>query len=142
MKITRETDYSIRCMLFLSGDPTKVSMVDEISQAMDIPKSFLAKILQKLKRAQLVDSFLGVRGGFKLAKDPTKINLLDIINAMQGGVGVNICAVDEGACDRSDECVIHPIWNEIQANIQHTLKGYDLASLVKLEKAKSMNIQT
>lgn len=47
MEITRETDYAIRCVLYLSGKEETIIMVDEVSRAMCIPKSFLAKILQK-----------------------------------------------------------------------------------------------
>ena len=48
MQITRETDYAIRCVLYLSGKRGSVTMVDEISRKTAVPKSFLAKILQKL----------------------------------------------------------------------------------------------
>ena len=137
MRISRETDYAIRCMLHLCADAGKVSMVDEIAQARDVPKSFLAKILQKLKRAKLVESFRGVKGGFRLARDPSGISLLDVIEAIQGDVGVNVCAVDELACDRSAECVVHPIWKKMSSKIKVLLKEHDLLSLAEAEKGKS-----
>ncbi len=112
-------------------------MVDEIAQARDVPKSFLAKILQKLKRAKLVESFRGVKGGFRLARDPSGISLLDVIEAIQGDVGVNVCAVDELACDRSAECVVHPIWKKMSSKIKVLLKEHDLLSLAEAEKGKS-----
>ena len=137
MRISRETDYAIRCMLHLCGNAREVAMVDEIAQARDVPKSFLAKILQKLKRAKLVESFRGVKGGFRLARDPSGISLLDVIEAIQGDVGVNVCAVDELACDRSAECVVHPIWKKMSSKIKVLLKEHDLLSLAEAEKGKS-----
>ena len=137
MRISRETDYAIRCMLHLCANGRKVAMVDEIAQARDVPKSFLAKILQKLKRARLVESFRGVKGGFRLAKDPSGISLLDVIEAIQGGVGVNICAVDDLACDRSAECVVHPIWKKMSSEIEVLLKVQDLRTLSEAENSKA-----
>ncbi len=138
MRISRETDYAIRCMLHLCGNSKKVAMVDEIAKARDVPKSFLAKILQKLKRAKLVESFRGVKGGFKLAKDPARISLLDVIEAIQGGVGVNICTVDDQACDRSAECVVHPVWKKMRSAIEASLREHDLRTLAEAEKGKSV----
>ncbi len=137
MKISRETDYAIRFMLHLCGNARKVAMVDEIAKERDVPKSFLAKILQKLKRAKLVESFRGVKGGFRLARDPSGISLLDVIEAIQGGVGVNICAVDDLACERSAECVVHPIWKKMTSTIEASLKEHDLHTLAQAEKGKS-----
>lgn len=137
MRISRETDYAIRCMLHLCGNARKVAMVDEIAKERDVPKSFLAKILQKLKRAKLVESFRGVKGGFRLARDPSGISLLDVIEAIQGGVGVNICTVDDQACDRSAECVVHPIWKKMRSAIEVSLREHDLRTLAEAEKGKS-----
>ncbi len=107
MQITRETDYAIRCVYYLAGKKGEVTMVDEIARKMDTPKSFLAKILQKLARAGIVESFRGVKGGFRLAMSPRQISLLDVIEAIQGPVVMNICAMGKEMCRLSDTCFIH-----------------------------------
>ncbi|MBI5676745.1 MAG: Rrf2 family transcriptional regulator [Nitrospirae bacterium] len=131
MRITRETDYAIRCILYLSELPDKVAMAGEIAEAMKIPKSFLAKILQKLTRAKIVHSFRGVKGGVRLAKKPEDISLLDVINTIEGDVGMNICAVNEKACDQSKECSVHHIWIEIREAVENILKRYNFENLRK-----------
>jgi len=68
MQIKRETDYAIRCVYYLAGTEQDVVMMDEIAAEMEIPKSFAAKILQKLVRAGIVSSFQGIKGGFRLAR--------------------------------------------------------------------------
>ena len=68
MQITRETDYAIRCVLYLSEFPDNVIMVDEIARAKAIPKSFLSKILQKLAKLNIVKSYRGVNGGLDCKK--------------------------------------------------------------------------
>ncbi|MCI0468438.1 MAG: Rrf2 family transcriptional regulator, partial [Nitrospirae bacterium] len=78
MQITRETDYAIRSVLHLAEKPEGIAMIDEISKSRDIPKTFLAKILQKLTRAKIVKSHRGVKGGFQIARPPDKINLYDV----------------------------------------------------------------
>lgn len=129
MEITRETDYAIRCILYLSGDPGEINMIDVIAREMQIPKSFLAKILQKLARASLVKSFRGVKGGFQLARLPGKISLLDVIEAIEGEFSMNICALDQTRCDRSKTCSVHPVWVRISKDFRKILKKYNFASL-------------
>ena len=93
--ITRKTDYAIRCVLHLAEAGKDVLMVNEIAKEQDIPKSFLAKILQKLAKAGIVESLRGVKGGFRLAKKPEDISLLDVVELMEGPVAMNVCAADK-----------------------------------------------
>lgn len=129
MQITRETDYAIRCMYYLSGKKGGVTMVDEIAKEMDVPNSFLAKILQKLSKASLVKSRRGVKGGFELTRPPQEISILQVIEAIQGSVAMNICAVDETLCDRSSTCAIHPVWIELRKEVEKFLGGKNFSGL-------------
>jgi Rrf2 family protein len=95
MLVTRETDYAVRCVLYLARDRDKVTSVAEVAAAMHIPKSFLAKIVQRLVRSGILESIRGVKGGFRLAKKTREINLLAILEAIQGSAGINLCAIDE-----------------------------------------------
>jgi Rrf2 family protein len=129
MQITRETDYAIRCVDYLSDKWGSVTMVDEISKGKSVPKSFLAKILQKLTKASIVTSYRGVKGGFELARPPKNITLLDVIEAIQGPVAMNVCALDEAMCDFSSSCAIHPVWIEIRREVEKILKKNNFAKL-------------
>jgi Rrf2 family protein len=129
MQITRETDYAIRCVYYLSGKAGSVTMVDEISREMGIPKSFLAKILQKLSKADIVKSYRGVKGGFEIAKDPGEITLLNVIEAVQGPVAMNICALDDALCGYSSTCSIHPVWVEVRRAVEKLLGEKNFAAL-------------
>lgn len=129
MQITRETDYAVRCVFYLAGKTDGVTMIDEISREMCVPKSFLAKILQKLSRQDIVKSFRGVKGGFQLARKPGGITLLDVIEAVQGPVAMNICALDKKLCGLSGTCAIHPVWIEIRRKVEGILKSKNFAKL-------------
>lgn len=123
MQITRETDYAIRCVYYLKNKPDEMTMVDEIAREMSIPKSFLAKILQKLSRAKIVRSWRGVKGGFQLAKKPEDISIYDVIKAIEGLIAMNVCAVDKKKCSLSSKCTIHPIWVELREEVEDKLKS-------------------
>jgi Rrf2 family protein len=133
MQITREADYAIRCVLYLSQYYGEVKVVDEIARAKSIPRVFLSKILQKLSRAGIVRSHRGVKGGFELAKRPGDISLLDVIEAIDGPVAMNRCAIDRRLCSLSDECVVHPVWVELRKEIERRLRKIDFGRLVALQ---------
>jgi Rrf2 family protein len=129
VQITRETDYAIRCLLYLSRKQDEITMGDEIAGEMDIPKSFLAKILQKLARAKIVKSYRGVKGGFQLAKRPDKINLLNVIEAIEGPIAMNICAVDKKMCSLSNKCSVHPVWVRLKRDMERQLEQINFQRL-------------
>jgi Rrf2 family protein len=130
MFITREADYAVRCILFLSQETDRVVSANEISESMRVSKTFLAKILQRLSKSKIVRSTQGIAGGFELVNKPGKVNVLEVIEAIQGPTAVNVCAVDEHSCDRSDTCPIHPVWVELRENIEKRLKKESFAKLV------------
>jgi Rrf2 family protein len=131
MYITRETDYAVRCILALSKERDRTISASEISRSMDIPKSFLAKILRRLSRKGLVKSTQGVRGGFRLSKRPREINLLEVIEAVQGLSSMNRCAVDKRVCNRSGTCAVHPIWVNLRIEIEGRLKRENFEKLAR-----------
>jgi Rrf2 family protein len=128
--ITRKTDYAIRCVLCLAESGKETVMMNEIADKAKIPKSFLAKILQRLAKAGIVTSLRGVKGGFKLAKKAADISLLDVVEAMEGTVAMNLCAVDKKACGMSRTCSVHPVWIEIRNDTEKRLRNMTLAKLL------------
>jgi Rrf2 family protein len=124
MQIKRETDYAIRCIHYLASKKDTVIMIDEIASQMKIPKTFLAKILQRLAKKSIVKSFRGIKGGFQLAREASTINLLEAIEAIQGPMFINRCAVDPKTCDLSSTCAIHPVWLDIQEQVKKVLQSY------------------
>src|SRR5512145_1035583 len=102
MQVTREGDYGIRSVLYLARQPLKkVCFINEISEEYKIPRSFLAKILQKLVKAKVVRSYRGVKGGFSLARPPKEISVLDVLVAIEGKMSLNLCVPDKRCCSFS-----------------------------------------
>ncbi len=132
MRITREGDYGIRSVLYLSRQPfKKVSFVNEISEEYKIPRSFLAKILQKLVKGKIVRSYRGVKGGFSLAKPPKEISLLDVLEAIEGKLSVNVCISDRKKCGFSKSCPIQFVWQTVQSRITDVLRKSNFDDLAK-----------
>jgi Rrf2 family protein len=129
MLVTRETDYAVRTVLYLAREGDRNANVTEIAQAMHIPKSFLAKILQRLVRHHILQSMRGVKGGFMLAKKPSEITLLAIMEAIQGPAGINVCAIDSKRCRMSSTCSVHPVWVEIRKEVERRLNKQTIAKL-------------
>ena len=137
MNITRETDYAVRCVLYLAKYADVISIVDDIAREMEIPKSFLAKILQKLAKAGIVKSTRGVKGGFRLAMEPSGISLLRVIEAIQGPLCLNVCLIDDKHCRRTSFCSVHPAWVEIQKTVEKELRSYDFGKFLKNERERT-----
>ena len=131
MLVTRETDYAVRCVLYLAREKNLVANVTEIAHAMHIPKTFLAKILQRLIRCKIVGSLRGMHGGFRLEKKPADISLLDIMEAIQGSSGINVCAVDSKKCNLSSSCAVHPVWVDIRKQVENRLKNETIDKLLR-----------
>ncbi len=131
MFVTREADYAVRCILYLSGEAGRTVSVAEISRSISIPKSFVAKILQRLSKKALVKSVQGITGGYQLAKRPEEISLLEVIEATQGPVATNLCAVDNKLCDNSGTCVVHPVWVRLKQCMEENLREVTFAKLMQ-----------
>jgi Rrf2 family protein len=130
MFVTREADYAVRCILCLSQEAGRTVSATEISKSASIPRSFVAKILQRLSKKELVKSVQGIAGGFQLAKEPGEVNLLEVIEAIQGPVATNLCAVDNRLCDNSSNCSVHPVWVKLKQITENQLREVTFAKLM------------
>jgi Rrf2 family protein len=123
-------------MLILASKPDSAVPVGEIEQAMDVPRQFAAKILQKLARAGLVESVRGVKGGFKIARSPEKVTLLDVFEASSGKLALNVCVANKKNCERSGFCPVHPIWIELTCDLAERMKSWSLAKVLRRDTGR------
>jgi Rrf2 family protein len=146
MQITRAAEYAIRGVLYLSSQPKgSVCLLSDISKNQQIPPSFLSKIFQNLGKAGYVSSFRGTGGGFTLLKDPSEITLLDIVEAIDGQIALNICLNDGAVCDNKSACAVHSVWADAQAYMLDLLRKNSFEHLVdkssQLAQGKSQESQ-
>ena len=115
MQITRQADYAIRAVRYLAKlEPNQRASTSLVAEQMKIPPSFLAKIISQLSIAGLLHTSRGARGVVTLARDPSEISILDVVEAIDGPIQLNECVGDPGSCPFSEDCLVHPIWTEVQ----------------------------
>jgi Rrf2 family protein len=130
LKISRKVDYALRAMIFFASTPdARVVSFREVAQRMTIPEEFLAKILKTLVNMGLLRSIRGARGGYSLAKPRSEISFLDVIEAVEGPVVVNLCLSGSDGCKLTPSCTMYGIWKLGQ---ERMLEVYRAATLDKL----------
>lgn len=131
LQISRKIEYGTRAMVFLASLPEGMTTsFREIARKMDIPSEFLAKILKTLVKAKLVRSVRGAHGGYSLAKPPSKISFLDVIEAVEGPVHVNVCTEkDHGGCSFTGACTMYGVWKQGQERMLDVYRGTTLDKL-------------
>lgn len=124
MQLTRAADYAVRVMIHLAGltPGTRVSR-DDLAQAAECPEQFLSKVLQGLSRAGLIVSYRGNTGGFELPAAHRSTSILDIIEAIEGPLHLNICSASEQACSRQASCPTRLVWAQAQEAMVKVLKA-------------------
>lgn len=130
MIITRATEYSLRAMLHLAQCyPASVVSKQEICEAEGITPAFLTKILQPLIHSGLVRSKRGVAGGFAMARDPAHVTVLDVMQAVDEPLTLNMCLLEGHPCARQCTCPVHDLWAEARHKIEEIFGSRSLADL-------------
>jgi len=136
MQITRGTDYAVRVMIHLAGlPPGSRAQQSELSNASDVSGHFLSKVLQQLVRSRLVRSQRGSGGGYALAVPAASVSLLDVVEAIEGPVRLNLCLIKGPSCARKSCCPAHPVWVEAQDALENILGAASMASLASQAKS-------
>lgn len=123
MQITRQADYAVRAVVYLAQlGPDEKASTSQIAEEKDIPLSFLAKIIAQLSVAGLLQTMRGARGGVTLARPPEDINLLEVVEAIDGPILINECVNDTYQCSQHG-CPMRSIWQDAQADLVARLKS-------------------
>ena len=144
MQVTRAGEYAIIGLLYLARQPAeRMVMIDEISEKERVPKSFLAKIFQSLAKGGFVRSHRGAGGGFSLAKQPSEISLLQILNCVEGAFALQKCVSDEPECvvsdDRLGSCVLCGVFGEAQNRVNEVFARTSLQDLLRPKPTVPVN---
>ena len=132
MQITRQADYAVRAVLFLSRlRPEGLVTTAQIAKEQHIPQTFLAKIMSQLSAAGLVYSTRGAHGGVRLARSPADVSLLDVVEAIDGPMVLNECVLDPNACPLGPNCAAHQVWCQAQADLVERLDKTKFAQLAQ-----------
>jgi Rrf2 family protein len=138
MEITQQADYAVRAVLELALQPPGVRLSCEtIAHRHAIPVPFLTKICARLATEGILRSQRGVNGGVQLARPADEINLLEVVEAIDGPITFNRCNRKPSECARSRTCVVHPIWAELCSEFRDRLASYTFAAMVASTRTTS-----
>jgi Rrf2 family protein len=130
MQLTRAADYAVRVMLHLATLPAhERALLPALAKATGAPKSFLSKILQALCRAGFIASQRGQAGGFELLCPGRQASIRDVVEAIDGPIGLNVCLISGVVCNRKIHCPAHPVWARAQEAMLQVLNSATIAEL-------------
>jgi Rrf2 family protein len=130
-QLTRACDYGLRVMTRLAEFPRgNVVHLPALAYSEHIPFHFLSKILQQLTRTGLIKSHRGAAGGYSLEKDPAQVSLLEVVEAIEGPILLNLCLSPGQECERMSWCAIHEVCAEARDRILEVFRAVTLADVV------------
>ncbi len=139
MRVTTWTEYSLIITLHLAkrhrADGGRVA-ARELAEAERLPPDYVEQILLRLRRAGLVASVRGARGGYRLARDPAEITVRNVMAASEHQTFEMNCElhqVDAERCSPGSACSIRPVWVALQQRVDEFLEGITLADLLREE---------
>lgn len=130
MDLSCKSEYALLALLelsahYASGDPMQIR---QIATQQNIPDRYLEQLLATLRRAGLVRSQRGARGGYLLARDPWKITLYDVVSCIEG---FDVQADPDKTPDTTEGLVINDVWQEVQQAAEAVLQKYTLQDLLE-----------
>jgi Rrf2 family protein len=138
MNVGRRVDYAVRALSYLAGqsDGRVVSRID-IEKSQDIPSFYLSKIMKDLVAGGLVQSHIGAKGGFSLAKAANVISIKDVYETVERPLVLMEC-LDTGAdyCSFCAVCSQKSIWEEAQVVLGNFLAGVTIATIADRQGLK------
>jgi Rrf2 family protein len=125
---SRQCEYALQAVLFLALKPDgEKTSIKELTQHLDLPYHFAAKILQALSRKGLLISYKGSLGGFSLGKSAENITLYQIIEAVDGLTFMNGCVLGFSECGNDNPCSLHDHWGKMREEFKVLLTTKSIA---------------
>jgi FeS assembly SUF system regulator len=129
LRLSKLTDYGTVVLAHMAARPTEVHAANELAASTHLALPTVSKLLKLFAKAGLVDSYRGAHGGYRLVREPDRITAVQIIDAVEGPVGITECSVSDGLCSLEPVCAIGHNWQRISLSIREALKTVTLAEL-------------
>jgi Rrf2 family protein len=136
MKLSPAAELAVRGILVLADhydcgqQKQKPVTLDTVCARRKLPKQYLTKIFSQLARVGLVVPVRGKGGGYTLGRAPQEINLLQVIEAVEGPIVLNLCQHNPSQCSE-ELCRIRPVWAELQHVVKEKLSSLKLSACMK-----------
>jgi len=139
MKVTSQEEYGLRCMMQIAGSsPDNTLSVHEIASREGLSDAYVAKLMNLLREAGLVDSVRGRSGGYYITRPAESVSLSEIMRSLGGRLfQTEYCERfpgDESECVHLGECSIRSLWGTVEVMVEQVLSRTTLADLLKSER--------
>jgi Rrf2 family iron-sulfur cluster assembly transcriptional regulator len=123
VRFTPASQYALKALLYLSRNSARgPAQVSRISESEDIPRQFLSKILQNLRRRGLVLSTRGPGGGFALAGEANGMTIAELVAAVEGeDASDSKCFLGRESCGIGPHCAFHEPWKRVRSQFTQTI---------------------
>jgi len=129
-KLSKKADYGLIALKHLAQHSEESISAREIAKEYRIPAELLAKVLQRLVRKGILVSQHGTNGGYVLARDPSKISIVDVVEALEGPIAITPCDRGTG-CEQMEHCSVRDPLRKLKAKVVRVLGDtsiYELAT--------------
>lgn len=131
IRITRQTDYGILLLSQMASCPAdEVHTAKHAAQKSRIPLPMASKILKALAKGGLLVSHRGVKGGYSLAAAADRISIADVIQVLEGPIGITECSFNPGSCEQEGFCPVQSNWQRINVAMREALDKIPLSDMV------------
>ncbi|MDN5781624.1 MAG: SUF system Fe-S cluster assembly regulator [Luteimonas sp.] len=130
LRVTKLTDYATVVLTVLASEPGVVASAAGLAERAGLEAPTVAKLLKPLAQAGLVEAFRGANGGYRLARPAVDISLFEVVEAMEGPLGMTECSVHAGSCGIEDSCGVRANWRRINDVVADALRGVSLAQML------------
>jgi Rrf2 family protein len=127
--ISQTVEYALRAMVHLATSAPQAQTTDEVAEATRVPKAYLSKVLQLLRRADLVHSQRGIGGGVTLARPPASITILDVVTAVDPIHRIRTCPLGLAA-HGVRLCPLHRRLDQALATVEAAFGATTLAEIL------------
>jgi Rrf2 family cysteine metabolism transcriptional repressor len=142
MKVSTRGEYGVRAMVALAhGFGNGPMSITEIARQSNVPPAYLEQLIAPLRRASLVESKRGARGGYMLAREPELIRIGDIYRVMEGPIAPMDCVsedLSDQTCPLIDGCETRPVWLKVRDSIIDALDSTTLADLAQEPRSEPL----
>jgi Rrf2 family protein len=136
MTITKKAEYAIVALVTMARR-RKDGFVSsqEVAAEAGVPPNLIAQTVTELRRAGWVEAQRGPHGGVRLIGDPSGITLRQVVERIDGTLGLTRCLAGKGLCENSDSCQLRGIWAEAQGKMLEVLERVSIEDLAIAKRA-------
>lgn len=131
LRVTRLTDYATVVLTVLAARPQDVLSAGDLAELAGLEAPTVSKVLKPLAQAGLVEGFRGAHGGYRLARAPGEISLIEIVEAMEGPLAMTECSLDDHLCGIAHQCGVRANWRRINDVVAAALREVSLAQMLE-----------